>query len=227
MSNIIDIVGLEKVYEIDGRKITPLSGLSMSICKGEFVAIMGPSGSGKSTLLNIIGTLDSPTSGEVTLFEHFNPVEMTQQERASLRLDRIGFIFQSFNLITFLNAMENIEIPLRLKGINKKERENKASAILSRVGLEKRKFHKPKQLSFGEQQRVVIARSLVNNPDLVLADEPTGNLDSITSKEIISLMKELCIEKGTSFLLVTHDSSITGVADRVLNVKDCKLTATN
>lgn len=227
MSNIIDIVGLEKVYQIDGRKIMPLSNLSLSIYKGEFVAIMGPSGSGKSTLLNIIGTLDSPTSGEVTLFEHISPVKMTQHERANLRLNRIGFIFQSFNLISFLNAMENVEIPLRLKGIKKKERENKATDILSRVGLDNRKFHKPKQLSFGEQQRVAIARSLVNNPDLVLADEPTGNLDSINSKEIINLMKELCMEKRTSFLLVTHDSSITEVADRVLNIKDGKLMTLN
>ncbi|MCG9969264.1 ABC transporter ATP-binding protein [Pelotomaculum terephthalicicum JT] len=184
---------------------------------------MGPSGSGKSTLLNIIGTLDSPSSGVMTLFEKYNSQSMTEKQRALIRLKLIGFVFQSFNLIPFLSALENVELPLRIMGIKRNERIKKVFDILARVGLDKRLNHYPSQLSSGEQQRVSIARSLINDPELVLADEPTGNLDSTNTQEIIKLMKELCAEKRVAFLIVTHDNEITWAADRVLYLNNGEL----
>ncbi|WP_282442376.1 ABC transporter ATP-binding protein [Pelotomaculum terephthalicicum] len=203
--------------------IIPLTNIYLTVSKGEFVTVMGPSGSGKSTLLNIIGTLDSPSSGVMTLFEKYNSQSMTEKQRALIRLKLIGFVFQSFNLIPFLSALENVELPLRIMGIKRNERIKKVFDILARVGLDKRLNHYPSQLSSGEQQRVSIARSLINDPELVLADEPTGNLDSTNTQEIIKLMKELCAEKRVAFLIVTHDNEITWAADRVLYLNNGEL----
>jgi putative ABC transport system ATP-binding protein len=220
MGTVVVARNVRKVYRLAGGNVEALRGVSLSFGKREFVVIMGPSGSGKSTLLNMIGTLDMPTDGDVILFEKYRVHELSDAEKAYLRLTKIGFIYQAFHLIPFLTAAENVEIPLRISGAAARERRARALDMLSRVGLEKRALHKPHQLSYGEQQRVAIARSLVNEPELVLADEPTGNLDSETGREIVELMKALCREKGVSFLVATHDPSIAQVADRVLRLKD-------
>jgi putative ABC transport system ATP-binding protein len=203
-----------------GKVIVPaLRGISFDVEESEFLAVLGPSGSGKSTLLHIIGCLDRPDEGEI-LFEGINILSLTDDELAELRLKKIGFVFQFFNLLPRLTALENVKIPLTLAGISDKEADERARNLLELVGLGKRLNHKPSELSGGEQQRVAIARALINNPKLVLADEPTGNLDTKSGWEIVSLMRKLNEELGQTFIVVTHDPQIAEAADRIIYLKD-------
>jgi putative ABC transport system ATP-binding protein len=217
MDNVLLVNNLKKEYSFKDTDIKVFEKINFRVNKGQFVVIIGPSGSVKSTLLHIIGMLKKPTQGIIELFGQYNVEQIDNKTQKYLRLTRIGFIYQGFNLIPFLTAKENVELPAKLLAErNSKEIDLRASELIKSVGLEHRINHIPSQLSFGEQQRVGIARSFMNYPELILADEPTGNLDSTTSKEIVHLMKELSLNTGTSFVVVTHDQSITAVADRVL-----------
>jgi len=203
-----------------GRVVVPaLRGVSFDVEEGEFLTVLGPSGSGKSTLLHLIGCLDRPDEGEI-LFEGRNVLILNDDELAELRLKRIGFVFQFFNLLPRLTALENVKIPLALAGISDKEADERARKLLELVGLGKRLNHRPSELSGGEQQRVAIARALINNPKLVLADEPTGNLDTKSGWEIVNLMRKLNEDIGQTFIVVTHDPQIAEAADRIIYLKD-------
>ena len=221
------LVELKKVVKIYGSLGGPtyakaLDGISLRIAEGEFTSIMGPSGSGKSTLLYMIGCLDKPTSGKV-LIDGKNTVRMSIKELNSLRLRKIGFIFQTFNLIPTLTALENIEFRLSLAGLSSTEQRERATEYIRLVGLERRLKHRPSQLSAGECQRVAIARAIANDPDLVLADEPTGNLDTAIGDEIVHLMKDLNRELGKTFLIVTHNPRVAKATDRVVHLRDGKI----
>ena len=219
MAKILQVQNIKKSYQM-GKVIVPaLRGISFDVEESEFLAVLGPSGSGKSTLLHIIGCLDRPDEGEI-LFEGINILSLTDDELAELRLKKIGFVFQFFNLLPRLTALENVKIPLTLAGISDKEADERARNLLELVGLGKRLNHKPSELSGGEQQRVAIARALINNPKLVLADEPTGNLDTKSGWEIVSLMRKLNEELGQTFIVVTHDPQIAEAADRIIYLKD-------
>jgi putative ABC transport system ATP-binding protein len=219
---IIETKDIKKVYNQGKRnELVVLKDVDLKIKKGEMVAIYGPSGSGKSTLLHIIGCLDRPTSGKVYI-EGKDVSGLSDDELAVIRGQKIGFVFQQFNLISSLTALENVEIPMRICNINKKKSEKKAKELLTSVGLGERLNHLPGQLSGGEMQRVSLARALANGPDILLADEPTGNLDSKTGEEIINLMKDLN-KKGYTFVIITHDPLIAKYADRKLNIMDGKI----
>ena len=208
-----------KIYSIGDVKVEALRGLSLVINKGEFVAIMGSSGSGKSTLMNIIGCLDQPTSGHYRL----NGVEVSQlrsDQLADIRNRQIGFVFQSFNLIPRTSALENAQLPLLYRGLSLKEQRGQAAAALGRVGLHGREHHYPTQLSGGQQQRVAIARALVTAPSILLADEPTGNLDTKSSQEIMGILEKLNRDEGITIILVTHESEIASYASREVVIKD-------
>ncbi|MDW8049163.1 MAG: ABC transporter ATP-binding protein [Nitrososphaerota archaeon] len=199
--------------------VPALRGVSFDIRKGEFLTIFGPSGSGKSTLLHLIGGLDRPDEGEI-LINGVNILSLSDNELADLRLRKIGFVFQFFNLLPRLTALRNVELPLSLADVPEDEALEKAKEMLKIVGLEARLSHKPTELSGGEQQRVAIARALINDPEIVLADEPTGNLDTKTGWEIVQLMKRLNEEKGQTFVVVTHDPNIAEIATRIIYLKD-------
>ena len=208
-----------KIYSIGDVKVEALRGLSLVINEGEFVAIMGSSGSGKSTLMNIIGCLDQPTSGHYRL----NGVEVSQlrsDQLADIRNRQIGFVFQSFNLIPRTSALENAQLPLLYRGLSLKEQRGQATAALGRVGLHGREHHYPTQLSGGQQQRVAIARALVTAPSILLADEPTGNLDTKSSQEIMGILEKLNRDEGITIILVTHESEIASYASREVVIKD-------
>lgn len=204
--NIIQLENVSKHYEMGENLVRALDGLDISIKTGDFVAIMGPSGSGKSTSMNLIGSLDIPTKGKIFL-DGMNIASFEESDLAQLRGKKIGFIFQSFNLIPNLTAKENIMLPMTFQGSSTEEREKKAEELLALVELSDRAEHYPNQLSGGEQQRVAIARALANNPEVILADEPTGNLDSKTGEKILSLLKELNAE-GKTIIMITHDSNL-------------------
>ncbi len=213
----IEVRNLTKVYTLGKIRVTALNGIDVSIKKGEFVAIMGPSGSGKTTLLNLVGMLDIPTSGDIYL-DGTNVTRMNGDKRAEYRLMHLGFVFQFFNLFNELTALENVIFPMMLNRLPYyKER---AKELLNLVGLGDRLNHLPSELSGGEQQRVTIARSLANNPDIILADEPTGNLDTKSSTEIIRLFRKLNVENGQTVLMVTHSQEIGEMADRTLYFRD-------
>lgn len=216
--SVINLNKISKRYEMGEEEFYALKGVSLKINKGEFVAIIGPSGSGKSTLMHVIGLLDIPTSGEVYL-EGEEVHNLSEVAQANLRNKHIGFIFQVFNLLPRTSALENVEMPLIYSGIGKKEREERAIRALQEVGLGEKLYNKPSQLSGGQQQKVAIARALVNNPSLILADEPTGNLDSKSGEEILSLLSKLNKE-GNTIVVVTHDSDIAGRARRIVTIKD-------
>lgn len=216
---IIQTINLHKTYMQGGRPLNALKGINLEINPGEFTAIMGPSGSGKSTLLNMIGALDRPTKGNV-IINGRDLSQLNDNQVADLRNTEIGFIFQFFNLIPRMDALGNVELPMAIKGTGRRKRHDRAEKLLSLVGLGDRTDHKPSQLSGGEQQRVAIARSLANNPVLILADELTGNLDSRTGKEIMELLRRLNTEEGKTFVLITHDPMVGQNTDRIIQFKD-------
>jgi putative ABC transport system ATP-binding protein len=216
---IIDIEQLKKTYDLGEVQVEALRGIDLHIRRGEFVAIMGASGSGKSTLMNILGCLDRPTSGRYRL-EGMDVSQMSSDQLAEVRNKKIGFVFQNFNLLSRTSALENVEVPLLYDGTAYRERHARALAALKAVGLEARAEHYPSQLSGGQQQRVAIARSLVNRPTIILADEPTGNLDSETSLEIMGILQGLNAQQQITIVLVTHEADIAQYAQRVIVFKD-------
>jgi len=216
---IVETVNLRKTYMSGGRPLEVLKGVDLKVEYGEFVAIMGPSGSGKSTLLNMIGALDSPTSGDVFINDT-NISKLNDNQKADLRNREIGFIFQFFNLIPRMDAQGNVELPMAIAGKSRGDRHKRAKELLELVGLGDRSNHKPSQLSGGEQQRVAIARALANEPNILLADEVTGNLDSRTGSEIMHLLRNLNEEEGKTFILITHDPAVGQQTDRLISFKD-------
>jgi len=217
--NVIELKDLVKTYHVGETEVRALRGVSYSIAEGEFLAIMGPSGSGKSSLMNILGCLDRPTSGDYYL--DGEPVSTFDKNKLALiRNQKIGFVFQSFNLLSRTTALENTELPLLYSRTNGKDMTERALASLAAVGLKERAHHKTNQLSGGEQQRVAIARALLNNPTLILADEPTGNLDSKTSSEVMNIFKSLNEEKGLTIVMVTHEPDIAAWARARIYLKD-------
>ena len=216
--NIINIEHIAKIYQVGLEEVHALRDVTMRIDKNEYVAIMGPSGSGKSTLMNMLGCLDTPTSGKYD-FSGNNVSEMTDNELAKIRNKEIGFVFQTFNLLPRSDALHNVELPLIYAGVPSSERKERAEQTLIDVGLKERIHHKPNELSGGQRQRVAIARALVTNPSIILADEPTGNLDSKTGEEIMILFNEI-YEKGNTIILVTHEEYIAEHAARIIRLKD-------
>lgn len=218
-ARIVVAKGVKKTYDTGKIKVEALRGVDLSVKEGEMIAVMGPSGCGKTTLLNCLSGLDDLTGGEVTI--RGRPLsDMTDRERTRYRAEKIGFIFQSYNLLPVLTAEENVELPLLLSGTTPKKARASALASLRAVGLEEWKGHKPSELSGGQQQRVTIARSLVNRPEIVFGDEPTGNLDSEHSKDIMNLLRELNKENGQTFIIVTHDYNVGRMADRIVMMRD-------
>ena len=218
LKELISIKNLKKTYKIGDEVIDALKDVSLTIYKNEYVALMGPSGSGKSTLMNMLGCLDSPTSGEYIL-NSLSVAQMTDNELAEVRNKEIGFVFQTFNLLPRATTLDNVALPLVYAGYSRSERDRRAGEILESVGLGNRMNHKPNELSGGQRQRVAIARALVNNPAIILADEPTGNLDSKTSVEIMGLFEEIH-KKGNTIILVTHEEDIALHAHRIVRLKD-------
>lgn len=216
--NIIEVKGLEKTYHLGDIEVNALRGVSFGIEKSQFAAIMGPSGSGKSTLMHIIGCLDSPSKGEYHL-NGKNVANMSEDRLAKIRNKDIGFVFQKFHLLPRSTALENVILPLKYAKVEKSERISKAKETLNLVGLGDRINHKPSELSGGQQQRVAIARALVNSPTILFADEPTGNLDSKTGKEVMSLLHELN-NKGQTIVVITHEKEIADQAERIILIKD-------
>lgn len=218
---LIELKDIYKIYQLGGEEVRASDGVTLTICRGEFVAIVGKSGSGKSTLMNIIGALDVPSSGSYYLGGE-DVGNMGDYQLAKVRNKMIGFIFQQYNLLPKLNLLENVELPLLYSGISADERKQKAMESLKRVGLEEKWRNLPNQLSGGQQQRVSIARALAGNPSLILADEPTGALDSKTSRDVLDFLKQLN-EEGNTIVIITHDSAIAMEAERVVRVHDGKI----
>jgi len=222
--NIIELKDVWKTYIMGDVKVHALRGLSLEVKKGEFLAIMGPSGSGKSTLMNMVGALDVPSKGHIFLARK-DIALMSESDLAQLRGRKIGFIFQKFNLLTSMTAKENVMLPLTFQNMSRDEKEEKAERTLEQVGLGDRVDHTPNELSGGQQQRVAIARALANSPDVILADEPTGALDSKTGGSFLDFLKKLHREKGTTIIMVTHDEKIAKNADRTAYLKDGMIVA--
>jgi len=217
--HIVAIEQLRKVYRVGDQKIIALDNISLQIPRGEICCILGTSGSGKSTLLNMMAGLEKPTRGSILIRGH-DIAKMNERQLARFRQKYIGFIFQSYNLLPTLNALENVSLPLTFRGINKTARDKQASKMLEAVGLKKYREHKPSQMSGGQQQRVGIARAFVSNPPVVFADEPTGNLDSRTSTEVMELIVEMAHRKQQTLIIVTHDPNVAGYADRIVRILD-------
>jgi putative ABC transport system ATP-binding protein len=220
--SIIELKDVWKIYQMGDVQVVALSGLNLSVQKGEFVSIMGPSGSGKSTAMNMIGCLDIPTKGSIFL-DGKDISKLQESDLAQIRGRKIGFIFQQFNLIPTLTALENIMLPMIFQNIPRNERVEKAKKLLQMVDLGDRMDHKPNELSGGQQQRVAIARSLSNNPEVILADEPTGNLDSKTGSTVLDFLKKLHIQEGKTIVMVTHDEDVAKKADRIEYLRDGKI----
>jgi len=219
---VLETEKLDKVFKVGGREVRALSDVNLQIKRGDFISVMGPSGSGKTTLLNMLGCLDRPTHGKVIL-DGVDLTKVPEKELYKVRRDKVGFIFQTFNLMPYLSAIENVELPMEGTKKPKNERKENARELLKMVGLSEREEHRPYRLSAGEQQRVAIARALANNPAIVLADDPTGNLDGKTKFEIIKLLGRLNAEQGTTIIMVTHDNEMASHAERMLLLSDGKL----
>jgi len=215
----VKVENVEKIYKLGEVPVQALKGVSMELEKGEFVAVMGPSGSGKTTLLNLIGALDKPTSGKVYV-EGKDLTVLKEKDLTKLRRSIIGFIFQFYNLIPVLSAFENVELPMLIAGMPKKEREKRAIQLLEMVGLADRANHRPDELSGGEQQRVAIVRALANKPSIVLADEPTGDLDTKTGTEVVHTLRNLSKLEGATVIVVTHDPIVADLANKVFEMRD-------
>lgn len=225
MDSIVEIRGVVKEYALGKTTVQALRGIDLVIERGEFTAIAGPSGSGKTTLLNLIGCVDVPTRGEV-IVDGASTGQLGDKQLTALRLHKLGFIFQSFNLVPVLTTFQNVELPLLLQGgIGKTERQNRVNQLLERVGLTAHAQHRPNELSGGQRQRVAIARALVTRPRIVLADEPTANLDSATGQNIIDLMRELHDKDGTTFIFSTHDAQVMKLAQRLVKLVDGQIAA--
>ena len=219
---VITVKDLYKIYRVGETRVRALNGVDFTINRGDFCSIVGTSGSGKSTLLNMMAGLEKPTKGEIVIAgEHME--KKTENQLVAFRREHIGFIFQSFNLLGTMNAIENVALPLTFQGMDKKSRNKKAEEMLDLVGLTKHKKHKPNQMSGGQQQRVGVARALVVEPEIIFADEPTGNLVSNTSVEVMNLMKKIVREKNQTLVMVTHDNYLAGFADVILHIKDGKI----
>jgi putative ABC transport system ATP-binding protein len=222
---IINVKDIKKSYIVGTQEVHALRGINLSVEKGEFMSIMGPSGSGKTTLMNIIGCLDTPTSGEYEL--NGNQVsQLNDDELARIRNKEIGFVFQSFNLLAKNSTLNNVMLPLKYAGFGKSEAIEKSKEVINKVGLSDRLNHSPAELSGGQQQRVAIARALVNNPSIIFADEPTGNLDSKTGKEVMTLFKELN-DTGQTIILITHEESVAKQSNRIITIKDGLIKSDN
>ena len=221
MKTLISIEGLRKTYHIGTQQVHALDGLDLAIDVNEYVALMGPSGSGKSTLMNVLGCLDSPTAGSYHLNGQ-NVANLDEDALAEIRNREIGFVFQTFNLLPRYSALENVALPLIYAGLSKRERLERAEEVLEMVGLQDRMVHKPNELSGGQRQRVAVARALVNRPSIILADEPTGNLDTATSMEIMNLFGEIQAA-GNTVILVTHEEDIAECAQRIVRLRDGKV----
>jgi len=219
---VIELSGIKKIYQVGGQEVAALAGIDLNIAKGEFAALMGPSGSGKSTLMNILGCLDRPTVGSYKL-DGQEVATLSDDELAVTRNRRIGFVFQNFNLLSRISAADNVALPLVYAGVGRREREEKAKKILDAVGLGDRAEHQPNELSGGQRQRVAIARALVNDPHIIMADEPTGNLDTKSTKEIMEIFEGLH-QEGRTIILVTHEPDIAACASRQLLVRDGLIT---
>ena len=218
----IQVKNLYKIFRVGNEKVRALNGVDLTIYKGEFCAIVGTSGSGKSTMLNMLAGLEKPTKGEVIVAgEHLE--KMNENQLVKFRREHVGFIFQSFNLLGTMNAIENVSLPLTFRGVDKKIREAKAVEMLKLVGLPKHMKHRPNEMSGGQQQRVGVARALVLDPEIIFADEPTGNLDSKTSAEVLGLMRKVVTEKNQTMVMVTHDNHLAGFADRIFHIIDGKI----
>lgn len=221
---VIQVKGLKKIYRVGETRVKALNGVDFTIYKGEFCAIVGTSGSGKSTLLNMLAGLEKPTKGEVIIAgEHIE--QMNESRLVKFRREHVGFIFQSFNLLGTMNAVENVALPLTFRGMGKKERTRLAMETLKLVGLKKHAKHRPTQMSGGQQQRVGVARALVLNPEIIFADEPTGNLDSNTSEEVMHLMQKVVREQQQTLVMVTHDNHLADYADRIFRIIDGKIVS--
>ena len=216
---LLELVNLSKSYVSESEEINPLRNINLKIYKGQFIAVVGRSGSGKTTLLNVMAGLDEPTSGDI-LIQGSNMTAMDENALTEIRRTTIGFIFQSFGLLPLLSAFENVELPLRISGVDHNERFNRTKEALDIVGLNPRSNHRPYELSGGEQQRVSIARAIVTKPAIILADEPTGELDSTNAKSIFGLFKDMVVEQGMTIIAATHDSSLLSMADEVKEIRD-------
>jgi putative ABC transport system ATP-binding protein len=225
VKTLISIEGLRKTYRIGTQEVHALDGLDLSIDVNEYVALMGPSGSGKSTLMNVLGCLDSPTAGSYHLNGN-NVANLDEDALAEIRNREIGFVFQTFNLLPRYSALENVALPLIYAGLSKRDRTERAAEVLEMVGLGDRMVHKPNELSGGQRQRVAVARALVNRPSIILADEPTGNLDTATSMEIMNLFSEIQAA-GNTVILVTHEEDIAACAHRIVRLRDGKVESGN
>jgi putative ABC transport system ATP-binding protein len=218
----VKVVEVQKTYKLGENQVQALRGVNLEIEKGEFVAFTGPSGSGKTTLLNLIGVLDKPTQGKVYVDE-IDLTLLKEKDLTKLRRSTIGFIFQFYNLIPVLSAIENVELPMLIAGVKSKERENRAKELLKMVGLADRINHRPDELSGGEQQRVAIVRALANKPSIVLADEPTGDLDSKTGKEVMNALRDLSNHEGATVIVVTHDPTVASMTSKIFEMRDGKI----
>ena len=219
---VIQVKDLDKIYRLGDERVRALDGITVDIYQGEFCAIVGTSGSGKSTLLNMLAGLEPPTKGEIVVCgEHIE--KKSENQLVKFRREHVGFIYQSYNLMNTLNAVDNIALPLTFRGISKKVRQKRAEEMIKLMGLEKYRKHRPDQMSGGQQQRIGVARALVLKPDIIFADEPTGNLDSHTSKEIMKLMQDVVHERNQTLVMVTHDNYLAGFADRIVHIRDGKL----
>jgi putative ABC transport system ATP-binding protein len=221
---VVETRQLSKVYVMGGEEVRAVDGVDLEVRRGDFVSIMGPSGSGKTTLLNLIGCIDRPTSGAI-LLDGQDLSGSKEVELDRLRMRKIGFVFQSFNLMPIMTALENVMFPMQMAGVSRKEQVKRATELLTWVGLPKRLYHKPRELSAGENQRVGIARALANSPSILLADEPTGNLDSKTTKEISLLFQRVNSEHGMTIMLITHNEAVAEAASRLLRMRDGRIVS--